>query len=157
MSQKDTQRERTDTDTEDFDDVSFGSSSSRDRVTVSNRSSWTGLAKRAYNVTGGGGTTDAWGATKLGVAMILGAVVAGFLPIPLLWIIGLGVGAAVAGTFDVGSMGVATLVGAVIGFVGGLGFATALFGLGVFLTLVTAVLGAVAGAVGHLAGRVAGA
>lgn len=155
MSQKDTQRERTDTDADDFDDVSFGSSSSRDRVTVSDRSSWTGLAKRAYNVTGGGGRTDVWGATKLSVAMILGAVVAGFLPIPLLWIVGLGAGAAVAGKFDAGSMGVATLVGAVLGFVGGLGFAAALFGLGILLTLVTTVLGAVVGAVGHLAGRIA--
>jgi len=159
MSQKDTQKERTservDTDDIDVDDISVGGSSGRDRMTVSNRSSWTGLAKRALNVTGGGGTTDLTGAATLGGAMLLGAFVTGLLPVPLLWVVGLGAGAAVAGRYESGSVGFATLFGAVAGLVGGLGFASALFGLGVFLTLLTTGLGAVAGAVGFLAGLVA--
>jgi len=157
MSQKDTQKERSSetVDTGDLDDISVGGSTGRDRMPVSNRSSWTGLAKRALNVTGGGGTTDLAGAATLGGAMLVGAIVTGLLPIPLLWIVGLGAGAAVAGRYESGSVGFATLFGGVAGLVGGLGFATALFGLGVFLTLLTTVLGAVAGAVGFLVGLVA--
>jgi hypothetical protein len=159
-----TERTRTDDDSS-VDDDSFDTDRDRSRggrATVSDRTSWSGLAKRAYNVavsrsgrsrSRSRGRSSSGGTGKLAVAMIAGAFVAGLIPvIPFTWLVGAAAGAAVAGWADEGSALWATLVGGVIGLIGGLGFAPALFGLGIFLTLALAVAGAVAGGGGYLAG-----
>ncbi|MEZ3143573.1 hypothetical protein [Halobaculum sp. MBLA0143] len=157
MSRDGRQRERERERDGETDDDRGGRSGGSSRATVSNRTSWSGLAKRAYNVALGSGSgrsrDDSGGALKLAGLTILGAFLAGLLPLPLTWLVGLGVGAGVGGWADEGSPLLAAGNGAVIGFVFGLGFAPALFGLGFVLTLVLTVVGAVVAGAGYLAGE----
>lgn len=120
-------------------------------MAVSDRTSWSGLAKRAYNVARSGSSRNQGGSLQLGGAMLLGAFVAGLVPLPLTWLLGLAGGAAVGGWAEVGSSGTAGLAGLVIGLLFGLAFAPALFGLGILFTLSLGVAGAVLGAVGYAA------
>ncbi|MEZ3115106.1 hypothetical protein RYH80_04125 [Halobaculum sp. MBLA0147] len=147
------ERDRTDADERDADGRSRGS---RGRMPVSDRTSWSGLAKRAYNVIvsdAGRSRDDSGGALKLAGLTIAGAFLAGLLPLPFTWLVGLGVGAAVGGWAGEGSPLLAVGNGAVIGFVFGLAFAPALFGLGFLLTLVLSVVGALVAGAGYLAGE----
>lgn len=114
------------------------------------------MARRAYNVLlsdSGRSRSDSGGGLKLAGLTLVGAFLAGLLPLPFTWLVGLGVGAAVGGWAGEGSPLVAVASGAVIGFVFGLAFAPALFGLGFLLTLVLSVAGAVVAGVGYLAGE----
>jgi hypothetical protein len=156
------QRERTrseSSDARDRDDDYGGDTGNRSgrgsqkRMHVSDRTSWSGLAKRAYNVvTGDSRRRDDGSSVKLVGSMLLGAFLTGLLPLPLTWLVGVGLGAAVAGRYGEGSASVAAGTGAVVGFVGGLAFATALFGLGFLFTLLLTVIAAVLGGIGFLLG-----
>lgn len=163
MGRDGTQRERArseSSDARDRDDDRRGDADSRDtrrsrkRMHVSDRTSWSGLAKRAYNVvTSDSRRREDGSSVKLVGVMLLGAFLTGLLPLPLTWLVGVGLGAAVAGRYGEGSRLAAAGTGAVIGFVGGLAFATALFGLGFLFTLLLTVVAAVLGGIGFLLGE----
>lgn len=121
------------------------------RLQVSDRTSWSGLAKRAYNVVASGGW--AGGGLRLGGVMLLGAIVAGLVPLPFTWLVGAASGAAVGAWGEVGSPVTAGVAGLVIGLVFGLTFAPVLFGLGVVFTLLLGVAGGAAGVAGYFAGE----
>ena len=126
------------------------------RVTVSDRSSWSGLAKRAYNVAVGsrsGRSRSGGGNLELAGLMIAGAVVGGLLPVPFAWLAGVAGGAALGGRRGSGSSLFAVGSGAVLGFLFGLAFAPVLFGLGFLFTLLLTVVAAVVAGVGYLAGE----
>ena len=158
MSRDGRQRERERERERETDGDRSGGSGRSQRATVSDRTSWSGLAKRAYNValgsnarsrrSSGGGST-----LKLAGLTLLGAFVGGLLPLPLTWLVGIGVGAAVGGRTGNGSAVAAAGIGGVVGFLSGLGFAPAFFGLGFILTLLLTVVSAVVAGVGYLAGE----
>jgi hypothetical protein len=164
MSREGTQKERTrsdgtrsdgreDFDVDDFDGGNEKRRSRNKRMNVSNRTSWSGLAKRTYNVLFSSSSGRSEGSSaKLAVAMLAGAFLAGLLPLPFTWLLGIGLGAGVGGWAEEGSALAATVIGGILGFLGGLALAPALFGLGIFLTLIVAVVGAVVGGVGFLVG-----
>jgi hypothetical protein len=154
------QRERQTTDDLDVelgdDDERSDSRTGGSRMTVGSRTSWSGLAKRTYNVVLGGQSRrqrDSGGALKLAGLMILGSFVTGLFPLPLTWLVGIAAGAAAGGWAEEGSSLLAVGNGAVIAFIGGLAFATAFFGLGFLFTILLTVVGAVLGGIGYLAGE----
>ncbi|ERH11685.1 MAG: hypothetical protein J07HB67_00693 [halophilic archaeon J07HB67] len=147
------QRER-ESDTSDRDSsggVSGG------RTTVSDRTSWSGLAKRAYNVAvgsrSGRSRSEDGSNLKLAGLTFLGAFATGLLPLPLTWLLGIGVGAAAGGWTDNGSAVSAAGIGGVVGLLFGLGFAPVFFGLGSVFTLALGVVSAVLASVGYLFGE----
>ena len=151
--QRQQERER---DTESGTDRDSSGGRSGGRATVSNRTSWSGLAKRAYNVvlgSSGRSRSDDGSSLKLAGLTLLGAFAAGLLPLPLTWLIGVGVGAAAGGWTDNGSAVSAVGVGGVVGFLFGLVFAPAFFGLGFLFTLALTVVSAVVAGVGYLFGE----
>jgi len=118
--QRQRERER-DTDSGSDRDTTGGSSGGR--ATVSNRTSWSGLAKRAYNVAfgsrSGRSRSDDGSSLKLAGLTLVGAFAAGLLPLPLTWLLGVGVGAAAGGWTDNGSALSAVGIGGIVGFLAG--------------------------------------
>ena len=152
--QRQRERER-DTDSGSDRDTTGGASGGR--ATVSNRTSWSGLAKRAYNVAFGSSSgrsrSDDGSSLKLAGLTLVGAFAAGLLPLPLTWLLGVGVGAAAGGWTDNGSALSAVGIGGIVGFLFGLAFAPAFFGLGFLFTLVLTAVSAVVAGVGYLFGE----
>jgi|GEM_PF-987233 len=150
------QRER-ERETDSGSNRDSSSSRSGGRATVSDRTSWSGLAKRAYNVAlgsrSGRSRSDDGSNLKLAGLTFLGAFATGLLPLPLTWLVGIGVGAAVGGTTNNGSALSAVGIGGVVGLLFGLGFAPVFFGLGSLFTLLLAVVSAVVAGVGYLLGE----
>ena len=156
MSRDGRQRQR-ERETESGSDRGSSDSRSGGRATVSDRTSWSGLAKRAYNValgsSSGRSRSSGGSSLKLAGLTLLGAFAAGLLPLPLTWLLGVGVGAAAGGWTDNGSALSAVGIGGIVGFLFGLAFAPAFFGLGFLFTLVLTAVSAVVAGVGYLFGE----
>lgn len=121
---------------------------------VSNRSSWSGLLKRTFNILSSStkasqGNSSSSAVTLAGL-MFVGAVITGVIPLPLTWIGGVAAGSGIGAKTESGSPVLATGIGGLIGFIFGLTFAPALFGLGIVLTLILTTVSAVIGGVSFL-------
>nr|ABQ76100.1 hypothetical protein [uncultured haloarchaeon] len=151
---KERQEQRTNTTSQNDGGRLSESGSTVSSKPVSNRTSWSGLLKRTYNVlnskSGSTRATDSSSSAVLGGLMFVGALIAGAIPLPLSWIAGVGIGSIVGKKTGNGSPILATGVGALIGLVFGLTFAPSFFGLGIILTLLLTVVSAVVGGVGFL-------
>ena len=152
------ERQKEQTKTTDTNDTG-GSSRSQSgyRVSpqpVSDRSSWSGLLKRTFNMISSRTKTNQGNSSSSAVAlaglMFIGALIAGVIPIPLTWIGGVAAGSGIGAKTESGSPVLATGIGALIGFIFGLTFAPALFGLGIVLTLILTTVSAVIGGVSFL-------
>lgn len=153
---KERQKEQTKT-TDNNETRESSHSQSGSRVSpqpVSNRSSWSGLLKRTFNILSSStkasqGNSSSSAVTLAGL-MFVGAVITGVIPLPLTWIGGVAAGSGIGAKTESGSPVLATGIGGLIGFIFGLAFAPALFGLGIVLTLILTTVSAVIGGVSFL-------
>ncbi|ERG97000.1 hypothetical protein [Haloquadratum walsbyi] len=155
---KESQKDQTKTTETNRDDtVRTSSSRSGSRVSprpVSDRSSWSGLLTRTFNIlsskTHTGQGDDSRSTAVLAGMMFIGAFITGAIPLPLTWIGGIAAGSIIGAKTENGSLLSATGIAALIGFVFGLTFAPALFGLGVIVTLILTVVSAAIGGISFL-------